>query len=124
MIVLGDTLRRVTALKQRQGSSGIFGADKHQFRLRPHSSEEVARLERHLGVKLPDSYSQFLLQVGSGAGPYYGIYSADELLENLARIQTYLAEEQSRPCPAKGFAFGHRHALEAQVRLREKAQQP
>ena len=58
--MLQDIPRRVAALKQRQGSSGIFGAEKHRFRLRPHSPEEVALLELHLGVKLPEPYRQFL----------------------------------------------------------------
>ncbi len=75
-------------------------------------------------MKLPDSYRQFLEEVGSGAGPYYGIYSADELLENLARIQTYLDEEQPRPSPAQNFAFSRRDAAEVELRLREKSQQP
>jgi hypothetical protein len=124
MIELQDIQRRVAALNHRPGSSEIFGAEKHRFRLRPHSPKEVARLELHLGVTLPDSYRQFLTEVGSGAGPYYGIYSPDELLENFARIQSYLDEEQPRPNPSTEFAFNRHDAAETATRLRDKVQEP
>ena len=124
MTLLQDIQRKVAALKQRPRSSEIFGAEKHRFRLRPHSSEELALLELRVGVKLPDCYRQLLTEVGSGAGPYYGVYSADELLQNYARLQTYLDEVQPKPNSAKDFVF-HRHdAAEVELRLLARAQQP
>lgn len=122
--MLRDIPRRVAALKQLQGSSEIFGAEKHKFRLRPHRSEELALLEVHLGVELPETYRQFMIEVGSGAGPHYGIFSADELLKNFSRLKTYLDEEQPRSNPAKDFAFHRHEAAALELHHREGAEQP
>jgi hypothetical protein len=124
MLVLHDIPRSIAALKLRKGASEIFGAEKHRFRLRPHRSQEIAHLERQLAVKLPDSFGRFLIEVGSGAGPYYGIYSAEELLADFADIQTWLDDEQPRPNPAKDFAFHRGDAEEVLQRRREKPEHP
>jgi hypothetical protein len=120
MDVLEDIARRVGALRQRPGFSKVFGAEKHRFQLRRHTEEEVALLELHLGVGMPDSFRQFLMEMGSGAGPYYGIWSPDELLENFARIQGYLDEDQPRPSPAKAFGLKINDATEVERRMREE----
>jgi hypothetical protein len=54
----------------------VFGAGGHQFRLLdPLTHQELTDLEGQLGVRLPDDYREFLLQVGAGgAGPAYGVF--------------------------------------------------
>lgn len=58
-----------------------FGAEKHQYQWNPPASvEEVEALEEKIGVKLPQDYRDFLLQAGNGgAGPYYGLFSLQEV---------------------------------------------
>jgi hypothetical protein len=51
----------------------VFGADQHGYRSSPVSLADVQDLEEYAGTALPDDFRQFLLNVGSGAGPYYGI---------------------------------------------------
>lgn len=59
----------------------VFGSDWHKYQLNPPvSMGEVLKLEEDFKIKLPPDYVYFLTQIGNGgAGPYYGLYSLDEL---------------------------------------------
>lgn len=58
------------------GGSGVFGASGHEWVLEdPLTPGELGELEAQLGVRLPEEYREFLLQVGAGgAGPAYGLF--------------------------------------------------
>ena len=73
---------------KKDGTREIFGSSKHGYKLNPTvTQEEVRRFEAHWHLTLPDEYVFFLTKVGNGgAGPYYGLYS----LENLDRYNEYL----------------------------------
>lgn len=57
-----------------------FGAAAHRYQPRPVLSERrVAELESSAGLRLPEDYRDFLLEVGDGgAGPYYGLAPLDQ----------------------------------------------
>lgn len=63
-------------LAQVPAAQRLFGAFSHRFRLLdPLEPEELMELEEQLGVRLPEEYREFLLQVGAGgAGPAYGVF--------------------------------------------------
>ena len=67
---------RVLRLKPR---AEIFGSASHQFRLLDRLSEkEVNDAEAQFGVRFPEEYRSFLLEVSAGgAGPFYGIFSLE-----------------------------------------------
>ena len=73
---------------KKDGTREIFGSSKHGYKLNPTvTQEEDRRFEAHWHLTLPDEYVFFLTKVGNGgAGPYYGLYS----LENLDRYNEYL----------------------------------
>jgi hypothetical protein len=52
-----------------------FGASSHRYRLRPPRPErDVEVLEASHGIRLPESYRRFVLEIGDGgAGPGYGL---------------------------------------------------
>ena len=74
----------------------VFGADKHRYKLNPTvSMGEVLKWEEDFNIKLPDDYVYFLTQIGNGgAGPYYGLYSLDEL-----RQQQYYKRQDNKQNP-------------------------
>ncbi|WP_314588304.1 SMI1/KNR4 family protein [Paenibacillus terrigena] len=54
----------------------VFGSKAHQYKLNdPLILAEVERFEQEHGIKLPESYVDFVTELGNGgAGPYYGIH--------------------------------------------------
>lgn len=58
-----------------------FGASQHRYRWNPPATEEtVTRFEEKIGVSLPTEYRNFLLQAGNGgAGPFYGLFSLEQV---------------------------------------------
>lgn len=58
-----------------------FGANTHEYHWNPPASlEEVEQFEQKIGVSLPEEYRNFLLQAGNGgAGPFYGLFSLEEI---------------------------------------------
>lgn len=85
-----DPPRRLRRARSHRGTDAagrerllVFGADVHQYRNTPLTSEAVAAFEGDLGVSLPPAYREFLLRIGPGAGPYYGIFTPQEALGEL-----------------------------------------
>jgi hypothetical protein len=55
----------------------------------------MTQFELRLGISLPEEYRNFLLELGFGAGPYYGIFSPEESLDQMHSLfLEYEAEEK------------------------------
>lgn len=87
----------VTQAGVRDPSRLIFGADHHNYKLNPPASpEQVRRFEEKHNLLLPEEYKFFLTQIGNGgAGPYYGLYS----LEEVERYTEYLETPEITETP-------------------------
>ncbi|WP_051801829.1 SMI1/KNR4 family protein [Streptomyces sp. NRRL F-525] len=70
---------RVLALSAAPHRDKVFGAHEHAFEPADVlTGHQVADIEARLGIRLPDEYRTFLLEVGaSGAGPAYGLLRPD-----------------------------------------------
>lgn len=79
----------------------VFGAQKHQYRLNPVvSPAQIKAFEQKYHVQLPEEYVFFLTHVGNGgAGPYYGLYSLEQVAVYTEKLQDY-TEEDRENCPA------------------------
>jgi hypothetical protein len=95
---------QLAELARRDPGYKVFGARKHQYRNTPVGEAVVRRLEAELGVPLPPEYREFLVDVGSGAGPYHGVWGPVEALSELRGLaQEYEAEEGKSVSPAATF---------------------
>jgi hypothetical protein len=90
-------LEQLAELSQRDPNRKVFGARKHQYRSALVEKDAVARLEAKIGVPLPAEYRDFLLRVGSGAGPYYGVWSPAEALFELRSLAVDYEAEEGKP---------------------------
>lgn len=68
---------RLELLRGADPRRRTFGADAHEYRLRPPATEgEVAAFEAEHRIRLPGEYRDFLTKLGNGgAGPCYGLFS-------------------------------------------------
>lgn len=83
----------------------VFGSGSHNYGLnRPVALETVRQFERRYHMTFPQEYVFFLTKVGNGgAGPYYGLYSLEELEKHTEYLNQYTSGDgESLP------AFIHR----------------
>jgi hypothetical protein len=120
-----DSLRlQLAELRRRDPGCKVFGASEHEYQSTPVSPAEVARLEAALGAPLPPEYRQFLLEVGYGAGPYYGVWSPAESPTEIQRLALNSEAEQGRLVgPAAPFppTADHLRAIEAKLAAGEES---
>jgi hypothetical protein len=98
---------------------GVFGAGNwgHRFELTRHSLDEIVLLEEQLGVHLPEDYKQILLETGSGAGPYYGLFAPGRILAEIELWRGIRLEEDGvLPSPTAPFPFRQSDANEICLR--------
>lgn len=98
---------RIAQLKKLDPGLEVFGACLHRYETDPVSLDEMVQFESALGVTLPDQYRQHLLSVGYGAGPYYGLYSPEQVLQDLrAEYRLWEQDPEDRgPTPSPSIAF-------------------
>jgi hypothetical protein len=81
----------------------VSGAKEHQYKSYPLSNDEIESLESKLGIRLPEDYRQFLLEIGYGAGPSYGLLSPSEILRNLLEEDYSGKDPTWPPKPSQPF---------------------
>ncbi|MGN9787026.1 SMI1/KNR4 family protein [Nonomuraea sp. ZG12] len=83
--------RRLAEIERQDPEHRRFGASRHHYRLgRKLSERKVAKLEKQIGIQLPDTFRVFLTEVGNGgAGPSYGMYTIEEALRLDAKEHVY-----------------------------------
>jgi hypothetical protein len=104
-------------------SHKVFGARSHQYLSTPASEAEIAWLERELASTLPDEYRRFLLSVGYGAGPYYGLWSPRQAVAEISGICGEFAAEQGirvRPCDPFPLTDQDLRLVEEKIRLEDE----
>ena len=113
---------RIAAIAKRADSDqvfGVFGAGEwgHRFEVALHSPEQMVLFEEQLGVRLPEEYVHLLTETGSGAGPYYGLFSPGKVLAEIETLNATLGKEGRKlPSAADPFPFRQRDADEMSAR--------
>lgn len=102
------SVRSVRKLRDIDVGRRIFGADDHGYVLTRVPDHELHAFEDRLETCLPETYRAFLVEVGYGAGPYYGLLSPAGILRELDAFGAAPAAA-SRPFPVgteDGERFG------------------
>jgi hypothetical protein len=97
-ISLAERYREVA---KRDRKFEIFGAEKHKYLPKKVSDGEIKEFELVIGCELPQDYREFLLRIGTGVGPYYGLWSFDNIRKELNSIYEDYQDEykvRARPC--------------------------
>lgn len=104
---MSNVKERLAELRALDRSLEIFGAKKHRYGTAPVSPDDIRQFEHELEVQLPDAYREFLLQVGHGGGPYYGVWGLEEIKEEILSLYNeFFTEEGARLSPAIPFPHG------------------
>lgn len=71
---------KLSKLKSIDKNHKVFGADTHLYKMNPPMKlKEVTAFQKEHSVQLPESYIQFITQIGDGgAGPFYGLNSLED----------------------------------------------
>ena len=57
----------------------VFGADGHKYKLGPTLTEKsILEIEEKYNINLPECYKAFVCNIGTIAGPFYGMHSFDD----------------------------------------------
>lgn len=64
---------KLQELREADRKFVVFGASEHRYRTTPWSQPDIDRLSQKAGEDLPEELTLWLLNVGSGAGPDYGL---------------------------------------------------
>jgi hypothetical protein len=86
------------------GWARVFGSEGHRWVSRPVTQDSLDELSRFLGTRLPAEVEEFLRVIGSGAGPYYGIFTPSDIRGEVQSARDDCAAEQVEP-PHSGRAF-------------------
>jgi hypothetical protein len=103
----------------------VFGASSHRYKLTPVAPLELEAFEKWCGVDLPASFRTHLLEVGYGAGPYYGLWSLTQVrkeLDGFYRDQEN--EPETQPRPSDLFPLSQSDAVNCQKRVIAGAEKP
>jgi hypothetical protein len=87
----GDALRELVAhLPTHDPGHRRFGAQQHQYRLRPPLARpRLEAIEGALDVRFPDDYRAHVLEADGGAGPYYGLMPLDHPAQLACALGTF-----------------------------------
>ena len=102
---MDDTFTRIrdklAELDRLDPNRTVFSSRTHQYRLNPCLSvEQVEDIERRIGLRLPDQYRRFILEVGDGGpGPGYGVFTLKQALQGEWDPASLAALSQPFPAP-------------------------
>jgi hypothetical protein len=76
---LKEISNKLNYLKKADRHFEIFGSASHRYISEKASENEIAEFESNNKIALPSALKEFLLNIGSGAGPQYGIYALTQM---------------------------------------------
>jgi hypothetical protein len=117
-----DILLRIERLANQPATSEVFGAWErqfgHHFERSAVSREDLAKIETRLGLSLPVDYCELLRAVGSKIGPYYGLFSPEMMIREIADL-TFPEDGKPASNPAKDFPISSHDLIDLHGRAQK-----
>jgi len=97
---------KLETIRKHVGAKMISGADAHHFENIPVDREEVELFEKHYQVTLPEIFREFLLRIGTGAGPNDGV----PCLQDMAKYYDELSSASDGKRMSEDFYLSNKDA--------------
>jgi hypothetical protein len=89
------------------------------------SESDVATCEQELGCALPEDFRRFLMEVGAGAGPYYGVWGLQPSVAWLQHLAAELVTEEGIEIkPSQPFPLTGEHLRDIEGKIRAQSNHP
>ena len=112
-------------LRQLDSKRRVFGACVHRYLNTPVCERDIATCEQQLSCTLPEDFRRFLMEVGHGAGPYYGVWDLQPSVEWLQHLAAELATEEGIEVrPTLPFPLTGQDLREIERKVREQSKFP
>ncbi|MCD4724044.1 MAG: SMI1/KNR4 family protein [Bacteroidales bacterium] len=100
---------KLEKLKKSDKKYEVFGARSHKYHSAKVSDRDLSNFENKIGVNLPNDFREFILKIGYGAGPDYGIFGLEKMLSEFEEWK-YCLDEQGEF--SKEFDLSNEDAIE------------
>jgi hypothetical protein len=108
---------KLQELKSLDKGFSLFGSSTHRYQNQSVSKIEVIGFENKFGIQLPEYFKIFLNEIGYGPGPFYGIYSLNQIDLELSSDINDLKQEGIEVSPAKPFPFTQKDLDDLRLRI-------
>lgn len=78
---------QIKEIKQKDPDFKVFGSYRWSYTFRPVTPYEIEFLEKQNEIELPFDFKEFILEIGFGAGPSYGVN-----LSSFLKVERYELE--------------------------------
>lgn len=125
VVKYASMVAQIRKLRLLDGSYEVFGARSHQYLSTQANAVEIQWMERELGTSLPEEYRNFLIEIGYGAGPYYGLWSPRQVLTEICDLcQEYGAETGVQVKPYASFPLTQQDLRIVNEKIRLEDEKP
>jgi hypothetical protein len=96
--------KRIHDLSVLDNARRVFGAKTHKYSGKKVASDDLEALEDTYRCRLPVDYREYLSEIGSGVGPYYGLLILSKVQQELRIIaEDYQAANARLASPGDSF---------------------
>ncbi len=117
-------VEKLAALRDLDRAREVHGAKLHGYGCQLVPAAALDDLEQHAGFALPDDYRAWLLTVGAGAGPDYGLLAPGAVIENIRDFEQQAGSggdvEDAASITEESVALFHRRISEERARTNHR----
>lgn len=83
-MIMRERKRLIQSAAKLDKNFQVFGSSNHHYMVSdPVSKEEILNFEAIYNITLPKEYADHLMEIGTGAGPFFGLYTFEQVKKEL-----------------------------------------